>query len=127
MNKDAINLYIANFRKFFAPYMKNDVTMKVMSYPYDDGALMVMELAIGKSNSTEFKSNSITLRDAMVKSGIFEDPENATSVDSTKILVSKSRFVVIKPFIPNLWDAKAAMKDVDNLMDFITDKKNGRR
>ena len=107
--------------------MKNDVTMKVVSYPYDDGALMVMELAIGKSNATEFKANSKTLKDAMTKSGIFEDPENATSVDSTKILVSKSRFAVIKPSSLNLWTAKAAMKDVENLMNFITDKKNGRR
>lgn len=127
MEKSVINKYIANFRSFFSPYMKNDVTMKTTIYPYDDGAILVIELAIGKSNSTEFKANSITLVGAMAKSNLFEEPENSVSIKGTKIIVSKSKIVIIKSSESELWEAKSSFDDVSKIMDFIAEKKNGRR
>lgn len=107
--------------------MKNDVTMKTTIYPYDDGAILVIELAIGKSNSTEFKANSITLVGAMAKSNLFEEPENSVSIKGTKIIVSKSKIVIIKSSESELWEAKSSFDDVSKIMDFIAEKKNGRR
>lgn len=127
MEKDIINKYSANFRIFLSPFMKNDVTMKLVAYPYDDGAIMVIELAVGKSNSTEIKSNSVTLVGAMDKTNLFEEPERPVSIKGTKIVVSNSKVVIIKSSESELWDAKAAYKDVKNIMNFITEKKYGRR
>lgn len=76
--------------------MKNDVTMKIVAYPYDDGAILVIELAEGKSNSTEIKANSVTLVGAMAKTNLFEEPEKPVSVSGSKIIVSNSRIVIIK-------------------------------
>lgn len=127
MEKDVINKYIANFRTFLSPYMKNDVTMKTVAYPYDDGAILVIELALGKSNATEFKSSSVTLVGAMAKTGLFEEPESSVSISGTKIVVSRSKVVIIKSSEPHLWKAKASFDDVSKIMDFIAEKKDGRR
>ena len=127
MEKDIINKYIANFRTFLSPYMKNDVTMKTTAYPYDGGAILVIELALGKSNATEFKSNSVTLVGAMAKTGLFEEPESSVSINGTKLVVSSSKVVIIKSSEKHLWKPRAAFDDVSKIMDFIADKKNGRR
>lgn len=126
MEKDIINKYIANFRIFLSPYMKNDVTMKVVAYPYDDGAILVIELAVGKSNSTEIKSNSMTLVGAMAKTNLFEEPERSVSISGTKIVVSNSKIVIIKSSEKKHWTAKSAFDDVSKIMDFLKGKKYDR-
>jgi hypothetical protein len=127
VEKDTINKYIANFRTFFSPYMKEDVTMKTIIYPYDEGAILVLGLAVGKSNTTEFKANSVTLVGAMEKSNLFEEPESSVSIRGTKIIVSRSKIVIIKSSELNLWSAKSAFDDVSKIMNFISEKKHGRR
>lgn len=127
MEKDIINKYIANFRIFFSPYMKNDVTMKVVAYPYNDGAILVIELAKGKSSDTNFKSNSVTLVGAMDKTGLFEEPDNPVSIKGSRIIVSNTKIVIIKSSEHELWSVKAAFEDVSKIMNFITDKKHERR
>lgn len=107
--------------------MKEDVTMKTIIYPYDDGAILVVELAIGKSNTTEFKANSVTLVGAMEKSNLFEEPESSVSITGTKIVVSRSKIVIIKSSDLKLWSAKSAFDDVSKIMNFISEKKHGRR
>lgn len=126
VEKDVINKYIANFRTFLSPYMKNDVTMKTIIYPYNEGAILVIELALGKSNSTEFKANSVTLVGAMGKSNLFEEPESSVSIKGTKIVVSNAKIVIIKSSESELWSAKSSFEDVSKIMNFIADKKNGR-
>lgn len=126
MEKDIINKYIANFRIFLSPYMKNDVTMKVVAYPYDDGAILVIELAVGKSNSTEIKSNSMTLVGAMAKTNLFEEPERPVSISGSKIVVSNSKIVIIKSSEKKHWTAKYAFDDVSKIMEFLKGKKYGR-
>lgn len=126
MGKDIINKYTANFRIFLSPYMKNDVTMKVVAYPYDDGAILVIELAEGKSNSTEIKANSVTLVGAMAKTNLFEEPEKPVSISGSKIIVSNSRIVIIKSSEKKHWTAKSAFDDVSKIMDFLKVKKYGR-
>lgn len=106
--------------------MKNDVTMKAVAYPYDEGAIIVVELAVGKSNSTEIKANSVTLVGAMSKSGLFEEPERSVSIRGTKIVVSNSKIVIIKSSEEKQWTAKAAFDDVSKIMDFLKGKKYGR-
>lgn len=126
MEKDVINKYIANFRIFLSPYMKNDVTMKVVAYPYSDGAILVIELAVGKSNSTEIKANSVTLVGAMAKTNLFEEPEKPISISGSKIVVSNSKIVIIKSSEKKHWTAKSAFDDVSKIMDFLKAKKYGR-
>jgi hypothetical protein len=127
MEKDLIRKYIANFRIFLSPFMKKDVAMKAVVYPYDDGAILLVELAVGKTSSDEFKSGSVTLVGAMNKTGLFEEPESSLSIKGTRIVVSNSRVVIIKSSEADLWSAKAAFDDVSKFMDFIKEKKYGRR
>ena len=101
--------------------------MKTIIYPYNEGAILVLGLAVGKSNTTEFKANSATLVGAMEKSNLFEEPESSVSIRGTKIIVSRSKIVIIKSSELNLWSAKSAFDDVSKLMNFISEKKHGRR
>lgn len=127
MEKDIINKYISNFRTFLSPYMKGDVVMKSVIYPYDDGAIMVVELSVGGSSFVKFESNSVTLIGAMSKSNLFEEPDRPVSIIGTKIVVSNSKIVIIKSSNDKMWSAKAAFDDVNNIMNFISEKKYGRR
>ena len=127
MEKDIINKYIANFRIFLSPYMKRDVCMKSVVYPYNEGAIILVELLVGKTSSDEFKSNSLTLVGAMNKTGLFEEPDSPVSIKGTKLVVSNSKVVIIKSSEKDLWSAKSAYEDVSKIMDFIKEKKYGRR
>ena len=100
--------------------------MKTIIYPYDEGAILVVELAIGKSNTTEFKANSVTLVGAMEKSSLFEEPERPVSISGSKIVVSNSKIVIIKSSERKHWTAKSAFDDVSKIMDFLKEKKYGR-
>lgn len=126
MEKDTINRYITNFRRFIAPFAKEDVSVKAVAYPYSGGAIVVFELGINASSNTEYKSSSETMQEAMKKTNLFDTPEDATEITSSKMLWFKNYVIVIKADEESLWSDKAARKDVDNLLKSIEEaRKNG--
>ncbi|WP_333615551.1 hypothetical protein [Bacteroides pyogenes] len=125
MERDIINRYVINFKRFIAPFTKEGVSIKTSIYPYTDGSIIVFEMDFNASGNTEYKSNSETMQEAMRKTQMFDHPEHATSISNTKLIWKDNIVVVIKSDKTSLWDEDAALSDVNNLISSI--QKDGQR
>lgn len=99
--------------------------MNIFAYPYADGAVMVIELDYNSSNNTIFVEDSATMSEAMEKTNLFDSPEQASPIVSTKIIIQRNRVVIIKGDEGPLWTDKSAKNDVDNILSSLTERKNG--
>ena len=125
MEKETINSYLINFRRFFSPYLKKDVSVKNTVFPYSNGAIIIMELDINSSNNTEFMAQSTSLVDAMTKTNLFDNPTEVTPLSETKIITQNNRIIIIKNDNNDLWNEKSALNDVSNFMSSLNGRKNG--
>lgn len=125
MEKEIINRYLINFRRLFSPFLKKDVSMNISAYPYANGAIMVIELDYNSSNNTIFVEDSSTMAEAMERTNLFDSPEQASPILSTKIIIQQDKVVIIKGDDEHLWTDKSAKNDVDNILSSLTDRKNG--
>ena len=123
MERETINRYITNFRRYIAPYTKKDVSVKAIAYPYTNGALIVFEMGFNSSSNTDYKSESESMQEAMKKTNLFDNPEQASEI-SSKVIWSRNLVVVIKCNEGSYWSEKAAKNDVDNLMKSIEETRN---
>lgn len=105
--------------------MKKDVSMKSVVYPYPNGALILMTLAVNESNNNEFRSDSTSLSDALAKTNMIADPENATDIKDTKIFIHKNNILIIKGVDTSNWSADRSYKDANNIVNYLDGKRNG--
>lgn len=123
MEKDLINRYIINFRRFVAPYTKEDVSIKAVVYPYTNGAIIVFQLDFNSSNNTDYRSLSSSMQEAMKRTNLFDNPQDASDITSTKVIVNKNTIIVIKGDDAELWQDKSAKTDVSNIISSIEGRK----
>lgn len=126
MKKEIINSYIINFRRLFSPYTKPDVSIKITVYPYTDGAIIIMELNYNSSNNTEFKSESTSMAEAMSKTNLFDEPNEAMPIHTTKIFSQNNKIIIIKGGEEDLWTNKSAQNDIDNFLTSLKKRKDGQ-
>ena len=65
MDRLIINLYLNNFRRLFSRYLKSNVGIQTTTYPFGEGAIMIIELGFGIPTKEEIRSNSNDLQEAM--------------------------------------------------------------
>lgn len=126
MKKEIINSYIINFRRLFSPYTKPDVSIKITVYPYPDGAIIIMELNYNSSNNTEFKSESTSMREAMSKTNLFDEPDEAMPIHTTRIFSQNNKIIIIKGEEEDLWTNKSAQNDIDIFLTSLKKRKDGQ-
>lgn len=116
MNKDSINSYLINLRRFITPFLKADVSLKLIAYPFERGAVIVGDFGINGNNNTELRSESQNLNEAIAKTNLFDQPELLQPIDNTKIIIGQDKFVVIKGQLAG-WTEKNAESDVKKIVD----------
>lgn len=126
MKKEIINSYIINFRRLFSPYTKPDVSIKITVYPYTDGAIIIMELNYNSSNNTEFKSESTSMGEAMSKTNLFDEPDEAMPIHTTRIFSQNNKIIIIKGEEEDLWTNKSAQNDIDIFLTSLKKRKDGQ-
>src|SRR3712207_7959419 len=91
MERDIINRYVINFKRFIAPFTKEGVSIKTSIYPYTDGSIIVFEMDFNASGNTEYKSNSETMQEAMRKTQMFDhrSEEHTSELQSRQYLVCR--------------------------------------
>ena len=118
MNKDTINSYLINLRRFITPFLKADVSLKLIAYPFEDGAVIVGDFSINGNNNTESRSESQSFTEAITKTNLFDEPELMQPIDNTKIVIGTNKFVVIKGSNAG-WSDKDAETDVKKIVDAL--------
>lgn len=112
MERSLINNYLSNFRRLVSPFLKQDVSLKTIVYPFKDGSLIVMEFNYEGNGNTDFRSQSNCAQEALRRSNLFEDPENAPEIEGTKIFVQRNKLIALKGEKESNWDVVSAKSDV---------------
>lgn len=125
MEREVIGRYITNFRRFVTPFTKEGVSVKAVAYPYASGAVIVFDMNFDAISSTEYRSESGTMQEALRKTNLFDSPEDATTIENTKVVWTGNYVIVMKGENQSLWSEKASKVDVDNLIESVSKAKNG--
>jgi len=121
MTKDTINSYLINFRRFITPFLKPDVSIRFITYPFKDGAVLVSEFDMNGNNNTEYRADSSTLNEAIAKTNLFDKPNELQPINNTKIIIGNGKVVIIKGTSAS-WTEKEANEDVNKFLSSISGK-----
>ena len=126
MDRQEIQNYINNFRRLISQFLKPDVGIQSIIYPYDNGVVIVYELGLNLQNKDDFRSNSKDVFEALKRTNLFENDEhNNSSFGGTNIFLIKNKIVVIKDEKPQEWSEERARLDIGKIITTTKEKTNG--
>ncbi len=118
MEKQDIQKYINNFRRLFSSYLKPNVGMKSTVFPFDKGAVIVIELNIDSLNKDDIRAKSNDIQDALKKTNLFESEkkEDIHNFVGTNIILVKNKVVFIKDNNLSEWTLSKVEQDIDKIV-----------
>ncbi len=118
MEKQDIQKYINNFRRLFSSYLKPNVGMQTTVYPFDKGAVIVIELNIDSLNKDDIRTKSNDIQDALKRTNLFESEkkEDVHNFVGTNIILVKNKVVFIKDNNLSEWTLSKVEQDIDKIV-----------
>lgn len=118
MEKQDIQKYINNFRRLFSSYLKPNVGMQSTIFPFDSGAILVIELNVNSLNKDDIRSASTDIYDAFKRTNLFENDkdENLHSFAGTNIVLIKNKIVLIKDNNLSEWTLDKVKNDIEKIV-----------
>lgn len=114
--------YLNNFRRLLSKYLKSGVGVQTISYPFDNGVIVVVELGSGIATKDENRTKSNNLRDALYRTNLFEEIDSVPEIPGTSILLSMNKIVILKTVDSKQWSEDSAKADVTNVINAIRSK-----
>lgn len=119
MDNNKINEYVFAFRSALRKYLKKGVSIKTVSYPFDSGAVNVINFNKVGEDETEVKPQSDSFADALSKTNFFKKFESQPMLEPDSMLMTGDNLIFIKNDSSASWSNSAAKADVDKFLDFI--------
>lgn len=118
MEKQDIQKYINNFRRLFSSYLKPNVGMQTTVYPFDKGAIIVVELNIETLNKDDIRTKSNDIQDALKRTNLFESEkkEDIHNFVGTNIILIKNKVVFIKDNNLSEWTLNKVEQDIEKIV-----------
>ena len=118
MEKQDIQKYINNFRRLFSSYLKPNVGMQTTVYPFDKGAIIVIELNIETLNKDDIRTKSNDIQDALKRTNLFESEkkEDIHNLVGTNIILIKNKVVFIKDNNLSEWTLNKVEQDIEKIV-----------
>ena len=118
MEKQDIQKYINNFRRLFSSYLKPNVGMQTTVYPFDKGAIIVIELNIETLNKDDIRTKSNDIQDALKRTNLFESEkkEDIHNFVGTNIILIKNKVVFIKDNNLSEWTLNKVEQDIEKIV-----------
>ncbi len=107
--------YLNNFRIFLSQYLKTSVRIRTISYPYNEGCVIVITLGYDIQTRDE-TTNANSLHEALQKTTLFENIPDSFDIHGTSISLTANKIVIIKNNTENLWTEDAANEDVQRII-----------
>lgn len=126
IDKQVLNQYLNNFRRLFSRFLKSGVGLQTISFPFNEGVVIVVELGIGIPTKEESRTNSKDLREALKRTNLFEDNDVLQEIPGTTIILSKNKIVILKNDSADQWSEEAVKVDIRNIITPIKRKINGQ-
>ena len=119
VDKTVITEYLNNFRRYLSKYLKSGVGVQTISYPFDKGAIIVIELGMGVPTKDDSRSQSLDLKEALTRTNLFENINDVPEIPGTSILLLKNKIVLLKTDKLNQWGEGSAQTDVTKIINTI--------
>ncbi|WP_343330359.1 hypothetical protein [Polaribacter staleyi] len=118
MNKNKIQHYINNFRRKISPYLKKDIGLKTIVYPYSKGVLLLFEFGPNVQNKDEYRSKSEKISEVLKKTKItfFGETNDNLTFQGTNTVMFDNNIAIIKDLTDNEWTDKQASDDVSKIL-----------
>lgn len=118
MEKQDIQKYINNFRRLFSSYLKPNVGMQTTVYPFDKGAIIVIELNIETLNKDDIRTKSNDIQDALKRTNLFESEKKEAihNFVGTNIILIKNKVVFIKDNNLSEWTLNKVEQDIEKIV-----------
>lgn len=126
IEKQVLNQYLNNFRRLFSRFLKSGVGIQTTSFPFNEGIVIVVELGIGIPTKEESRTNSKDLKEALMRTNLFEGNDTPQEIPGTTIILSKNKIVILKNDDADQWNEEAVKVDISNIIKPIKRKINGR-
>lgn len=127
MDRQDIQNYINNFRRYLSGFLKSDVGLQTTVYPYGEGCVIVCELGINLLSKDEIRTQSKDIAEALKRTTIFEQEkgEHTQSFLGTNIILTKNKIVLIKDDNDKEWTEDKAQQDISKILSPSKEKVNG--
>lgn len=118
MNKEKIQLYLNNFRRFLSPYLRTDINFKTIVYPANDGAIIELKFQITSPVKDEFRKNEASVTDSLkrIDQHAFGGNLAGFKFSGTNMIMEQGRVIIIKDNDDKQWSLEQIRKDVDKLI-----------
>lgn len=93
--------------------------MEVVAYPAKDGCLMLFGFNDKGDNSTDIRARAENIQEAMRRSGMFDRPKEAPSIEGTKMVITSSCLVALKGAKESNWTLECAKSDVSKFINAL--------
>jgi hypothetical protein len=92
--------------------------MKSTVFPFDKGAVIVIELNIDSLNKDDIRAKSNDIQDALKKTNLFESEkkEDIHNFVGTNIILVKNKVVFIKDNNLSEWTLSKVEQDIDKIV-----------
>lgn len=118
-----INRYLNDFRIALSRYLKPGVGIQTISYPFKNGAVLVVEFGFGILTKSENRASSNDLSEALLKTNLFERfPAFTPTIPGTTLILSQNRVIILKTDEEKNWSKFAVENDIRNIVRAIKKK-----
>ncbi len=123
MERTTIQNYINNFRTHISRFLKENVGLKTIVYPYHNGAVLIFEPGVNTPNNDEYKKEVPTINDALMKTNLFEKEilNLSISFSGTYRLPIPNKLIILKDDSESEWTSSKAEKDVKDFIHSLND------
>ena len=123
MERTTIQNYINNFRTHISRFLKENVGLKTIVYPYHNGAVLIFEPGVNMPNNDEYKKEVPTINDALMKTNLFEKEilNLSISFSGTYRLPIPNKLIILKDDSESEWTSLKAEKDVKDFIHSLND------
>lgn len=126
LERQVVTQYLNNFRRLFSRFLKSGVGIQTISYPFEDGIVMVIELGFDIPTKEENRTNSKDLKEALKRTNLFEGEDFPQEIPGTTIILSKNKIIIIKNNDEGQWSENAVKTDINNIFTILKKNANGR-
>jgi hypothetical protein len=119
MEREKIQNYINNFRRKISPYLKANIGLKTIVYPYDKGIFMSFEFGLNNQNKEEFRGECRNIAEVFQRAKVtsFGGSNSKATFNGTNFIMFENIVNIIKDFDEDEWTDDQASKDVQRILN----------
>lgn len=119
MDRQIITIYLNEFRKVIAPFVRSGIGIKTISIPFETGVVVLFELGPNIKTCDETRSAATTFAEAMRRTNLFTIDDDALAPVGTFIEPFGENILLIKDNQQSSWTLERASEDVQQLISKI--------